>query len=193
MIKPMGGTATEARVAQLQDLTGVLFSKEQLATRVAELGEAISKDYEGKDLVLIGILKGGVVFLSDLSRQITIPHVYDLVGARSYKGGTRPSPQVSITKDLDLPIKGRDVLITEDIYDTGNTLRAVLSMIEMYRPRSVEICALLRKKKVRQPELAVKYVGFEVDDVFVVGYGLDYREHYRHLSYIGILNPEVYE
>jgi hypoxanthine phosphoribosyltransferase len=182
--------ATPASTALMQDLQTVLFTEEQIARKVAELGARISRDYAERDLVLIGVLKGGVVFLSDLSRAITVPSEYDLVGARSYKEGTRPSAEVTITKDLDLPIRGRDVLLVEDIYDTGNTMRAIHEMLAMYRPRSLEICSLLRKSKRRDNPMEIKYVGFEIDEVFVVGYGLDYKERYRGLRCIGVLNPE---
>ena len=171
----------------------VLFSSEQLRERVGELSEQISEDYQGKDLVLIGILKGGIVFLSDLSRSLSIAHEYDLVGAQSYKGGTKPTDDVTITKDLDLSIRDRDVLLIEDIYDTGNTLSTIHKMVKMYQPASLEICALLSKVKDRPQKLDVKYVGFEIEDVFVVGYGLDYKERYRHLSCLGVLKPEIYE
>lgn len=174
------------------DLEKVLFSRERIAERVQELGHQISTDYQGKELVLIGILKGGILFLSDLSREIEIPHQFDLVGAESYKGGTRPTEEIRITKDVDLSIQGKHVLLVEDIYDTGNTLRVLREMLQIYRPQSIEICALLAKRKPRPHPIAIKYVGFEIDDVFVVGYGLDYKERYRNLRCIGVLHPEFY-
>jgi hypoxanthine phosphoribosyltransferase len=177
---------------QQQDLERVLFSREMIAERVHELGQQISKDYQGKNLVLVGILKGGILFLSDLSRELSIPHQFDLVGAESYKGGTQPTPEVRITKDIDLSIEGRDVLLVEDIYDTGNTLRVLRDMLKIYRPASIEICALLSKRKNRSEKMDLKYVGFDIDDVFVVGYGLDYKERYRNLRCIGVLHPEFY-
>ena len=180
-------------LSQLDDLERILFTEEQIASRVAELGARISEDYRDKDLVLTGILKGGVFFLSDLSRRIALPHEYDLVGAQSYKTGTMPAAQVRITKDIDINIRGRDVLLIEDIYDTGNTLSTVRAMIEMDRPRSVEICTLISKNKHRDHPVDIKYVGFEIEDCFVVGYGLDYRERYRNLGCIGILHPEFYQ
>lgn len=186
------GTSHKVDSEQTHDLESVIFTREQIGERVQELGEQISRDYQGKELVLIGILKGGILFLSDLSREITIPHQFDLVGAESYKGGTQPTPEVRITKDIDLSIEDRHVLLIEDIYDTGNTLRVLREMIRIYRPASVEICALLAKRKPRAHPVSIKYVGFEIDDVFVVGYGLDYKERYRNLGCIGVLNPEFY-
>jgi hypoxanthine phosphoribosyltransferase len=134
-----------------------------------------------------------VIFLGDLSRQIPIPHSYELVGASSYKGGTSPTPHVRITKDVDENLADKHILLIEDIYDTGNTLHVVHELLGLHRPASMEICALLYKKKPHLQRLQVKYVGFEIEDVFVVGYGLDYRERYRNLPCIGVLKPEIYE
>lgn len=187
----MSGTTTTEN-AQLDDLQTILFSEEEIRAKVNELGARISQDYQGKDLVLIGILKGGITFLADLSRAITLPHQYDLVGAMSYKGGTRPTQDVQITKELDLQIRGRHVVLTEDIYDTGNTLSTIHQMLKMYQPASIEICAMLSKNKPHAKNVEIKYVGFEIDDVFVVGYGLDYKEFYRNLRCIGVLSPEMY-
>lgn len=186
------GSTPSASLEQERDLEKVLFSREQIASRVRELAAEISNDYQGRNLVLIGILKGGILFLSDLSRELTIPHQFDLVGAESYKGGTRPTPEVRITKDIDLSIEGKDVLLVEDIYDTGNTLKVLQDMLRIYRPASIEICAFLSKQKDRPQQIPIKYVGFDIDDVFVVGYGLDYKERYRNLQCIGVLHPEMY-
>lgn len=177
----------------MQDLESVLISQEDLARRVAELGEEIARDYEGRDLVLVSVLKGGVIFLADLTRAIPILHQIELVGASAYKGGTVPTPVVRVTKDVDLNMAGRDVLLVEDIYDTGNTLHVVHDLINLHRPASLEVCALLQKKKAPVQRLSVKYLGFEIEDQFVVGYGLDYKERYRNLPCIGILKPEVYQ
>lgn len=177
----------------MDDLEAILITEDGLKSRVAALGAQISHDYQGKDLVLIGILKGGIIFLSDLCRAISIPHQYDLVGAQSYKGGTRPTPNVQVTKDLDVDVSGKHVLIIEDIYDTGNTLRVIRRMLEIFSPASVEVCALLSKRKERDNPLSIKYVGFDIEDVFVVGYGLDYKERYRSLKCIGVLHPEIYQ
>lgn len=178
---------------QLADLDQILFSKGQIAARVTELGEQIAEDYRDKNLVLVGILKGSMMFLSDLSRAIRIPHEYDLVGAHSYKGGTKPTEHVSITKDLDINVEGRDVILIEDIYDTGNTLATIHTMIGLYHPKSLAIASFLYKARPRARPLDIKYVGFEIDEVFVVGYGLDYRERYRNLPCIGVLNSEIYQ
>lgn len=175
------------------DVAEVLHDEKAISARVAELGRQISRDYAGRRLVLIGVMKGGIVFLSDLTRAISIPHEFDLVGAQSYRNGTTPAPQVTITKDIDLDIKGCDVLLIEDIYDTGHTLKVIHDLIELSRPASLEVCAFLVKKKERPYDLKPKYSGFEIDDVFVVGYGLDYKEKYRNLKSIAKLDPEVYQ
>jgi hypoxanthine phosphoribosyltransferase len=180
-------------IPAMQDLEQILFTPEQLSQRVAELGAEISRDYEGRDLVMISVLKGGVIFLADLIRQVTIPHQIELVGASTYKGGTAPTPGVRITKDVDLNLAGRDVLLVEDVYDTGNTLHVVHDLLSLHRPASLTVCALLQKKKAHSQRLEVKYLGFEIEDCFVVGYGLDYKEHYRNLPCIGILKSELYQ
>jgi hypoxanthine phosphoribosyltransferase len=176
----------------MADLSSILISQEQLYARVAELGEEISRDYDGLDPVLVSVLKGGVVFLADLMRCITIPHQIELVGASSYKGGTVPTPSVRVTKDVDLSLANRHVLLVEDIYDTGDTLHVAYDLLNLHRPASLEICSLLVKKKPQAQRLAVKYLGFEIEDQFVVGYGLDYKERYRNLPCIGVLSPEIY-
>lgn len=175
-----------------RDLEKVLFSKEQIDQRVEELAQQITKDYQGKDLVLISILKGGIIFLADLTRRISIKHSFDVVGATSYGQSHFSSGQVIISKDVDINISDRDVLLIEDIYDTGRTLKVVRDLILLHSPRSLEICTFLYKEKRHQFELPVKYIGFSIPNVFVVGYGLDYREKYRHLNYIGVLKKEVY-
>jgi hypoxanthine phosphoribosyltransferase len=176
----------------MNDLESVLFSAEQIAERARVLGEQISRDYAGRNLILVSILKGGVIFLADLSRQITVPHQIELVGASSYKGGTVQAGGVRITKDVDQNMHDKDILLIEDIYDTGNTLHVVYELLQIHRPASIEVCALLRKKKQTAQRLNVKYLGFDIDDVFVVGYGLDFKEIYRNLPCIGILKPAMY-
>jgi len=175
------------------NLTEILFSKEKIEQRVSALGNEIARDYAGRDLVLISILKGGVVFLADLTRAIDIPHSFDLVGAASYGTSTRSSGQVTITKDVDISLLGRDVLVIEDIFDTGRTLKVVCDLLRLHNPSSLEICALLVKDKPREFDMPVRYAGFHIPDEFVVGYGLDFAEHYRNLPCIGILNPKVYQ
>jgi hypoxanthine phosphoribosyltransferase len=178
-------------VALDRNLSRILHTPEEIAERVRGLGAEISRDYAGGDLVLVSILKGGVVFLADLTRAITIPHSYDLVGAASYGTSVTSSGQVTITKDVDTNLLERDVLVIEDIYDTGRTLRVVLDLLRLHGPRSLEVCALLSKRKPRVFDVDIRYVGFEIPDEFVVGYGLDHAEHHRNLPCIGVLKREV--
>lgn len=173
-----------------EDLEQILIDETTLNQRIGELGRQISEDYRDRELVLISILKGGVVFLADLMRAVTIHHQIELVGATSYKGGTTPRGIVRITKDVDHSLTGKDVLMVEDIYDTGGTLHMVYELLKMHQPASIEVCALLKKKKTHDQKLKVKYLGFEIEDKFVVGYGLDYGERYRNLPYIGVLRSE---
>lgn len=174
-----------------KDLERVLYTEEQIRERVGQLGREISDDYQGKSLVLISILKGGIIFLADLSRAITIPHAYDLMGASSYKG-SRSTGRVIITKDSELDLHGRDILLVEDILDTGHTLSVIIELLKIQDPASVEICCLLNKQRDRQIGIPLRYTGFEIPDEFVVGYGLDFNENYRNLSGIGVLKPEIY-
>lgn len=190
--RPGRANSSSETAVMVDDLARVLLTGDELADRVAELGEQISRDYAGKDLILVGVLKGVIFFLGDLSREISIPHQFDLVGAQSYKGGTKPATNVTITKDIDLDLHGKDVLLVEDIYDSGHTLKVVHEMIMTYKPASLKICALLVKKRERANVLPIDYKGFEIEDVFVVGYGLDHAEKYRNLKCIGVLHPEVY-
>lgn len=164
-----------------------LVSEAELGRRVRELGAEVSRDYEGKDLVLLGILKGAVLFLSDLMRHIQVPAEIDFMAVASYGSATKSSGVVQILKDLEEPIQGRDLLIVEDIVDSGLTLRYLLSALEGRGPRTLEVCALLSKPEARVVEVPVKYVGFEIPNEFVVGYGLDYRQRYRGLPYVATL------
>ncbi|MCX7019764.1 MAG: hypoxanthine phosphoribosyltransferase [Candidatus Sumerlaeota bacterium] len=175
------------------DLSHILFTREQIADRVARLGRQISEDYAGQQLVLINILKGGIVFLADLMRSITIPHSFDVIGASSYRGGTSTTGKVIITKDVELDLRGRNILLVEDILDTGHTLSVVCELLKIQEPASFEICCLLNKKRPRNFKTPIKYVGFDIPDEFVVGYGLDYRERYRNIGCVGVLKPEVYQ
>ena len=175
------------------DIKTVLVSEEQLKAKVAELGARISKDYEGKNLVLVSILKGSVVFMADLMRAVTIPCNIDFMVVSSYGGSnTVTSGLVKIIKDLDADLTGRDVLIVEDILDTGITLSKLVPVLKMRNPGSVKICTILSKPSRRMADIEPDYCGFEVPDEFVVGYGLDYDEKYRNLPYVGVLKPEVY-
>jgi hypoxanthine phosphoribosyltransferase len=165
----------------------ILVSEEQLATRVREMGAEVTRDYRDKDLLVLGILKGAVLFLSDLIRHIGIPAEVDFMAVASYGSATKTSGVVQILKDLEEPVEGRDVLIVEDIVDTGLTLRYLLENLSGRGPRSVEVCALLSKREARIVEVPVRYVGFEIPNAFVVGYGLDYQQRYRGLPYVAEL------
>ena len=176
------------------DIQTVLVSEEQLRAKVAELGARISQDYAGKDLLLVSILKGAVVFMADLMRAVTIPCSIDFMVVSSYGGtNTETTGLVKIVKDLDADLTGKDVLIVEDVLDTGVTLSNLVPMLKMRNPSSVKICAILDKPARRKTDIAADYRGFEVPDAFVVGYGLDYNEKYRNLPYVGVLKPEIYQ
>ena len=175
------------------DIKNILVSEEALKAKVAELGAQISRDYEGRNLVLVSILKGSVVFMADLMRAVTIPCSIDFMVVSSYGGSnTTTSGLVKIIKDLDADLSGKDVLIVEDILDTGITLSHLVPMLKMRNPNSVKLCTILSKPSRRKADIEPDYCGFEVPDEFVVGYGLDYDEKYRNLSYVGVLKPEVY-
>jgi hypoxanthine phosphoribosyltransferase len=165
-----------------------LVSSEELERRVAELGAQISRDYEGRDLVLIGVLKGAVVFLADLMRHLTVPCEVDFMAVSSYGSQTDSSGVVRILKDLDASIAGRDVLIVEDIIDSGLTLQYLLRNLRARDPRSLEVCALLTKPERRRVDLPTRYVGFEIPNKFVVGYGLDHAQRHRNLRQIAALD-----
>ncbi len=176
-----------------EDVKETLFTKEQIGEKISELGKAISRDYAGRDLVLIGILKGSVLFMADLLREITIPCSMDFMAVSSYGNATTSSGVVRILKDLDFIIEGKDVLVVEDIIDSGITLKYLIEYLEAKKPNSVEITCLLTKPERRKTEIDVKYLGFTVPDFFLVGYGLDFAEKYRNLPYIGILKEEIYQ
>ena len=168
----------------------VLVDSERLQRRVAELGAEISRDYEGRDLVMIGILKGAVLFIADLMRHMTIPCEIDFMAVSSYGSETDSSGVVRILKDLDAPIEGRDVLIIEDIIDSGLTLHYLLRTLRARNPTSVEACSLLAKPERRRVELPIRYVGFEIPNTYVIGYGLDYAQKYRNLGYVAVLKGQ---
>ena len=172
-----------------QGVTRVLVDEDTLRNRVAELGEEISTDYAGRDLLLVGVLKGAIFFLSDLMRAITIPVEVDFMAISSYGDSTDSSGVVRILKDLDINIEGRDVLVVEDIIDSGLTLSYLMRTLEARSPASLEICALLTKPARREIDVPVRYTGFEIPNEFVIGYGLDYAERYRNLPYVGVLDP----
>ncbi|MDY2862468.1 MAG: hypoxanthine phosphoribosyltransferase [Oscillospiraceae bacterium] len=175
-----------------EDIKEILFTQEDLKAITKELGEKVTRDYKDKKLYLVTILKGAVVFLTDFMRNVDLPCEVDFMVVSSYGSGVTSSGNVKIIKDLDVPLEDKDILIVEDILDSGNTLKFVVDMIKKRHPKSVEICALLDKPSRRIADIQAKYVGREIPDEFVVGYGLDYDEKYRNLPYLGVLKPEVY-
>jgi len=175
------------------DIQEILFTEEQLAAKVKELGERITRDYDGMELLVVVILKGSVIFAADLLREIKKHVEIDFIAVSSYGSGTKSSGIVKIIKDLNNPIEGKNVLIIEDILDSGRTLSNLTEILKTRKPKSVEICTLLNKPDRREAEVETRYSGFDIPDEFVVGYGLDYDEKYRNLPYIGILKREVYE
>ena len=176
-----------------EDIQSVLYSPETLAEKVRQMGQRISQDYAGKNPLLVSVLKGSVVFMSDLMRAIEIPCQIDFMMVSSYGAGVKTSGVVKIMKDLDVPLEGRDLIIVEDILDSGKTLYYLKGMLGERHPNSIRIAALLDKPDRREAPVKADYVGFAVPDQFIVGYGLDYAEKYRNLPYIGILKPEIYE
>lgn len=174
------------------DVLRVLLSEDEIRAKVQEMGKKLSEDYKGKNLLLVTVLKGAVVFLADLMRQIDVPAEIDFMVVSSYGSGIKSSGVVKIVKDLDVPLAGKDILIVEDILDSGMTLSYIKELLQSRGPRSIRIVTLLDKPARRKVDLQADYVGFEVPDEFVVGYGLDFDERYRNLPYIGILKPEVY-
>ncbi len=175
-----------------KDVESVLISEEQLKEKIAQLGAQISEDYRGKDLLLVSILKGACVFLSDLMRAIDIPLAIDFMCVSSYGKGTITQGRAKIIKDLDVDIAGKDVLIVEDILDSGVTLSHVMEILRSRKPASLKLCSLLEKPERHRVEVPLDYVGFIVPDEFVIGYGLDYAEKYRNLPYVGVLKESVY-
>jgi len=175
-----------------QDLEKVLLSKEQIDTRLTEMAAEIDADYAGRELLLVGVLRGAVMVMADLSRKIHLPIEMDWMAVSSYGSGTTASGVVRILKDLDTDLHGRDVLIVEDIIDSGLTLSWLLANLRSRGPASVEIATLLRKPEAAKVAVDVRYVGFDIAPEFVVGYGLDYAERYRHLPFVGTLAPHVY-
>jgi hypoxanthine phosphoribosyltransferase len=173
------------------DVEEILLDSQTVAGRVAELGAQISADYAGRDPVLVSVLKGALVFLADLMRAMDLPSSIDLMEVSSY-AGTETSGQVRILKDLSKPIEGRDVIVVEDIIDTGLTLNYLLGYLADRQPASIRICCLLDKPARRLADIPIDYIGFTIPDRFVIGYGLDYNERYRNLPYIGVLKPSVY-
>ena len=175
------------------DIQEVLFSEEQLKNRVREIAQQITADYQGKEIMLISVLRGSFVFMADLCRAIDLPCTLDFMAVSSYGKGTKSSGQVQITKDLSEDISDRHIIVVEDILDSGNTLSYLLQILQARHPASMKLCTLLDKPDRRIKPVHVDYSGFSIPDEFVVGYGLDFAEKYRNLPYIGVLKPCVYE
>jgi hypoxanthine phosphoribosyltransferase len=179
-------------VEAVKDAVGeILIEEEPLQARIAELGAEISSEYEGRDLLLVGVLKGAVFFMADLMRELSIPCEIDFMAISSYGAATDSSGVVRILKDLDTNIAGRDVLVVEDIIDSGLTLSYLMRSLKARKPASLEICALLTKPERREIDVPVKFVGFEIPNKFVIGYGLDFAERFRNLPYVAVLHPDL--
>jgi hypoxanthine phosphoribosyltransferase len=174
-----------------QGVETVLIGQERLQERIRDLGDEISSDYHGRDLLLIGVLKGAVFFMADLMRRLTVPCEIDFMAISSYGASTDSSGVVRILKDLDINIENRDVLVVEDIIDSGLTLSYLMRNLEARSPSSLEVCALLTKPERREIDVDVRYVGFEIPNRFVIGYGLDFAERYRNLPYVAVLHPDL--
>ena len=175
-------------------LAEILIDEKTLQARIAELGAEISRDYEGRDLILICILKGGMIFLVDLMRHITIPHMMDFMAVSSYGKGARESGgSVRVTHDLQTDIHGKDVLLVEDIVDSGNTIASMLEFLQTRQPRSLEVCTLLDKEERREAVVPIHYRGFRIPNKFVFGYGLDLDEYYRNLPFVGVVDLNKYK
>jgi hypoxanthine phosphoribosyltransferase len=181
-----------ARFQVHPDVEEVLLTSEQIHDRVRELAEEISRDHAGRELLLVAVLRGAAIFAADLIRELKVPAALDFMAISSYAGGTRSTGEVRILKDLDESPEGRHVLVVEDIIDTGLSLRYLTEMLRGRHPARLDVCALLDKPSARRIPAQVRYLGFTVPDAFVVGYGLDYKQRYRGLPYIGTLQPRVY-
>lgn len=174
------------------DIAETLFTEEDLEAIVARIGAQISKDYEGKNLLMVSVLKGSLMFMADLMRHITIPCSIDFLSVSSYGSGTSTSGEVRILKDLDRSLEGKDLLVVEDILDSGVTLSFLLKNLSARNPSSIRLCTLLDKPERRRVEVKADYIGASVPDKFIVGYGLDYDEKYRNIPFVGVLKPEIY-
>lgn len=175
----------------MENIDRILFTPEQIKSRISELGAEISDDYQGKQLLLIGVLRGVIFFISDLMRSIKIPLEVDFMAVNSYSPESRDMGLVRLVKDLEIPISGRHILFVEDIIDTGLTLNYLLQTLKTRQPASLEVCVLLNKEKRRLIDLPIRYIGFDIPDYYVVGYGLDYRERFRNMPFVGLLKAEV--
>lgn len=175
-----------------RDIKNIMLSEEEIAKRVKELGKQLTEEYKGRELLIVGVLKGCMLFLSDLVRTIDIPLTMDFMVVSSYGTATKSSGVVRIIKDLEREIEGKDVLIVEDIVDSGLTLSYLIENLKTRNPKSIKVCSLLDKPDRRKAKVDIEYVGFKIPDEFVVGYGLDYAERYRNLPFVCVLKPEVY-
>ncbi len=173
-----------------REIERILLTEKQIARRVQELARQIERDFRGRDMVIVSLLNGTVMFLADLIRQLNLPLRLDFLGVSSYGAGTEPG-ELIFTKELRLDVRGRDVLLVDDVLDTGRTMSCGLAKIRAFKPRRVKTCVLLDKPARRVEKIRADYVGFEIPDVFVVGYGLDWAERYRHLPFIGVLRPHL--
>ncbi len=176
-----------------QDIQEILYDEATIAQRVAELGAVISRDYQEKEVVLISILRGSFIFLSDLCRHLEFPCTVEFMSVSSYGNTTTSSGEVQITKDLSCDIAGKHIIVIEDIMDSGNTLAYLFNVLRQRKPATLSLCTLLDNPARRQQDVEISYCGFQIPNAFVVGYGLDYAQYYRNLPYIGILKPSVYE
>ncbi len=174
------------------DIERVLITEEQIRSRIAELGEELTRDYADKNPIFLGVLRGVVIFYADMVRAVSIPCEFDFMAVSSYGSGTQSSGNINISKDMTIDVHGRHVVILEDILDTGRTLQAVCRLLEHRGVASLRICALLDKPARRTVDITADYTGFTVPNEFVVGYGLDYNDQYRNLPYVGVLKPEIY-
>jgi hypoxanthine phosphoribosyltransferase len=191
MTEPVSGAVRESVDPLTAGVQEVLIDEATLQARIAELGAEITQDYTGRDLILVGVLKGAIFFMADLMRQLELPCEVDFMAISSYGAGVDSSGVVRILKDLDVSVEGRNVLIVEDIVDSGLTLSYLIRNLEARHPASLEVCALLTKPERRENEVDCRYVGFEIPNRFVIGYGLDFAERYRNLPYIGVLRDEL--
>ncbi len=180
------------RSEMMEDIQEILFTERQIAATVERIGKEISHDYKGKNLLLVSVLKGSVVFMADLMRSITIPARIDFMATSSYGSGTASSGVVKIIKDLDIQLAGYDIVLVEDILDSGKTLSYLMELLKGRSPHSIRICTLFDKPDRREAQVNATYVGAVIPDEFIVGYGLDYDEMYRNLPFVGVLKPEVY-
>lgn len=176
----------------MDDIKEVLYTEKQIAVMVERVGQEISRDYADKDLLLVSVLKGSVVFMADLMRSITIPARIDFMATSSYGSGTKSSGVVKIIKDLDIDLSGYDIVLVEDILDSGKTLSYLMELLKSRNPKSIRICTLFDKPERREADVDATYVGAQIPDAFIVGYGLDFDEKYRNLPFVGILHPSVY-